>query len=292
VTALAEETGLVISEPGVYPEIPDTDYHRDPVPEHSLSCSGAKRLLPPSCPALFKYEQEHGRPGKRTFDFGHAAHKLVLGVGPDLVSVDAENWRTNAAKDAANEARARGAVPILAHEMAEVEAMAAALREHPVASRLLINGGGTPEASLFWRDEPTKVMRRARLDMLPPATSGRMIVPDYKSAVSAAPTKFGNSAADYGYHMQASTYIEAVTTLGLAEDVAFVFVVQEKTAPYLVSVVELDSLALRIGRHQNRKAVDLYLDCQTKDEWPAWSNDVELVSLPRWAEITYEQETA
>src|SRR3954453_17948671 len=184
-TALAEETALVITEPGVY-AIPDAAYHADPTNEGSLSCSGAKRLLPPSCPALFKYEQENGRPDKRTFDFGHAAHKLVLGVGPDLVVIPGERWDTKDRKAQVTAARAAGQVPLKGAEMAQVEAMAAALREHPIASRLLVDGGGTPESSLFWRDEPTKVMRRARLDMLPPSTSGRMIVPDYKSAVSAA----------------------------------------------------------------------------------------------------------
>lgn len=290
-TALAQETDVVVTEPGVYPDIPDAAYHADCVPEGSLSCSGAKRLLPPSCPALFKYEREHGRPDKRTFDFGHAAHKLVLGVGADLVVIPGERWATKDAKAQVAAARAAGKVPLKAAEMAQVTAMAAALREHPIARRLLTEEG-TPEASLFWRDGQTSVMRRGRLDNLPPSRSGRMVIPDYKSAVCAEPSAFGRSAAEYGYHMQAATYAEAVIALELAEDAAFVFVVQEKTAPYLVSVVELDSLALRIGRHQNRKAVDLYLDCMTKDEWPAWSNDVELASLPRWAEIQYEQETA
>jgi hypothetical protein len=34
-----------------------------------------------------------------TFDFGHAAHKLVLGAGPEIVVVDAERWDTKAIKE-------------------------------------------------------------------------------------------------------------------------------------------------------------------------------------------------
>ena len=40
-------------ELGVY-DLPAAAYHRDPVEGGSLSASGAKKLMPPSCPALFK----------------------------------------------------------------------------------------------------------------------------------------------------------------------------------------------------------------------------------------------
>ena len=42
-------TALAVAEftAGVY-DIPEDLYHRDPVPGGSLSCSGAKKLLPPS----------------------------------------------------------------------------------------------------------------------------------------------------------------------------------------------------------------------------------------------------
>jgi hypothetical protein len=48
----------LITEPGVY-DIAEDHYHADPVPGGSLSNSGAKKLLPPSCPAKFAYEREH-----------------------------------------------------------------------------------------------------------------------------------------------------------------------------------------------------------------------------------------
>lgn len=280
---LAEPDVTEVTEPGVY-NLPEDVYHRDPVTEGSLSCSGAKRLLPPSCPALFKWEQEHGRPDKRQFDVGHAAHKLVLGVGAELVAVDAENWRTNAAKDAAKKARARGAVPLLAHELAEVESMAAALREHPLAGSLLAEGAGTPEASLFWRDVATGVMLRARTDWLPHVSpNGRLIVPDVKTAVCADPDTFARAAATYGYARQHPWYCDGVKALGIAEDVAFLFVVVEKTPPYLVSVVELDPDDVRVGRELNRRAIEVFARCMTEDRWPGYGDDeVTRVSLPRW----------
>lgn len=270
-----------ITEPGVY-DLPEAVYHSDPVPGGSLSSSGARRILPPSCPAIFRYEQLHGRPEKRQFDFGHAAHAEVLGCGAPLVVVDADDWRTNAAKAQRDAAYAAGHVPILRHEHEQVLGMADALRQHPVASALFNPEDGRPEQSLFWIDPRFDVFRRARLDWLPDAADGRMILADYKSTVSADPAAVAKSIGNYGYHQQAAWYIDLVKALGLAEEVAFVFVMQEKTAPYLVTVAEPDHTALRIGRHLNDRALEVYAECTATDTWPGYTDEVELVSLPPW----------
>lgn len=288
VTATAVDTDA-ITKPGVYTLAEDT-YHADPVPSGSLSFSGAKRMLPPHCPALYKHDRDNGgRPNKRTFDFGHAAHGLILGAGRPLVVVDADDWRGKAAREARDAAYAAGDVPILASEHKQAQGMAEAILRHPKASALLTPGSGKPEQSLFRRDKQTGVTLRSRLDWLPNYTgSGLLTVPDYKTAISAYPQAFSRSAASYGYHMQAAWYSDMVTALGLADEVRFLFIVQEKTAPYLVSVVEFDDEALAIGRRLNREAIDVYADCVKRDRWPGYSKDTELIALPTWA--TYEHD--
>jgi hypothetical protein len=285
---LTNEATATITEPGVY-QLTDEEYHADPVAGGSLSSSGARRLLAPSCPAKFRYEQLHGRAPKRVWDLGHAAHKLVLGAGPDLAVIDAENYRTKAAQDAAKEARAAGAVPLLTDEHDQVQAMAAALRAHPLASVLLDPArGGWPEQSLIWRDGPTGIMCRARFDWLPPQGAGRMIVPDYKTCVSADLDALSKAVNQHGYHCQASWYLDGAQALGLAgPDAAFVFICQEKTAPYLITPVELDSTALRIAQIKNRRALQLYAHCTETGNWPAYHEGVAYLSLPRWAEYEY-----
>lgn len=272
---------LTITEPGVY-DIPQDAYFADPVPTTSLSSSGARKLLPPSCPAIFRHEQLHGQPHKRTFDIGHAAHLLVLGAGAPLLVVEAEDWRTKAAREARDEAYALGHTPILAGEYEQVQAMAAALREHPIASALFDPDHGKPEQSLFWNDSIHDVWRRARLDWLPETTTGRMIAADYKTCVSAEPSAIEKAMGNYGYFMQAPWYIDAILALGLAEDVAFVFVFQEKTAPYLVTVAQLEAHDLQIGRHRNNRALEVYAECVRTDTWPGYTSDVAHVSLPPW----------
>ena len=55
-------------QPGVY-EMDEATYHQDPVPGGSLSASGAKLLLPPSCPALYAWRRDHPKVSAE-FDFG------------------------------------------------------------------------------------------------------------------------------------------------------------------------------------------------------------------------------
>ena len=65
----------VITEPGVY-TMDEADYHADPVPGGSLSCSGAKKLL--ACPARFAYDREHPPAPTPAMELGTAAHKLKV----------------------------------------------------------------------------------------------------------------------------------------------------------------------------------------------------------------------
>lgn len=277
----------MITDPGVY-DLTNAEYHADP----ALSSTGARRLLPPSCPAKFDYLRSHPEQTSEAFDLGHAAHDAVLGSGPEIVLVEARDWRTKAAKEKAAAARERGAVPLLLDQWNRVLEMRAALLAHPFAGKLFEPGSGQPEASLFWRDDRTGIMRRARPDWLRDPGGDRLIVPDLKTADSADPADFARQAARYGYHQQGAWYLDAVRALGLADDAVFVFVVQEKTPPYVVSVVQLDAAAMRIGAALNRRAIDVYVQCSERGEWPGYVEDVALASLPRWYELEHEEDTA
>lgn len=275
---------MTVTQPGVY-DMPAEEYHADPVPGGSLSSSEARRLLPPSCPALFRHYKDHpeDRETTKALDFGSAAHALVLGDGPAIVEIDADSYRTNAAKEQRDAAHAAGKIPLLPHEVTEVRAMEKALRNHPLAAALL--AAGQPERSLFWPDAETGVRRRARLDWhREESRSRRVIVPDYKTAASAEPRAFGRAVHTHGYHCQAAWYLDAVQGLGLAgPDAAFVFIVQEKTAPYVVTVCELDADALELGRALNRRAIEIYQRCMEAGQWPGYALDVVRISLPPWA---------
>lgn len=280
------ESDVIVTEPGVY-QLDEETYHGDPVPGGSLSASGSKKLLPPSCPAKYRHWADHGQPAKAAFDLGHAAHALALGVGAPIVEIAEDSWRKKAAQEAANEARAAGATPLLTEDVERVHAMAAALREHPLASVLFDpQRGGAPEQSLFARDPETGVMRRARLDWLPPAQDGRrLVIPDYKTCASAEPGAIAKTLENFGYKIQAPWYLDLAVDLGLAGQLppAFVFVFQEKDPPYVVTVAEPDEEALAWGRAAARRALALYRSCTETGRWPGYSDEVVTVGLPAWA---------
>lgn len=271
--------------PGVY-DMSEAAYQADPVEGGSLSASGAKLLM--EAPAKFDYRQHAGEEHRATFDFGKAAHALVLGIGAPVVVLDFDDWRTKAAQAAKVEAHEAGSVPILAKDHARVVAMADAIRSNPIAVKLLDPERGRPEQTLIWHD---RVWRRARVDFLPDLDSAdRLIVTDYKTAADASSAGFSKSAASYGYHMQDAWYGAGVRAVSGRDDVAFVFVVQEKDPPYLVNVVELTDSARRIGAWRNEIAVDRYIRARETGIWPGYADDVERVSLPRWAEMEHEEQ--
>lgn len=273
----------VITEPGVYEMDADT-YHSDPVPGGSLSSSGARKLLAPSCPALYRYEQDNPRTPTADMNLGSAAHKVVLGAGADLVLINADTYRTNAAKEQRDKARADGKIPVLPREHAVVTAMAKKLREHPTAAALLGRREGKPEQAMFWQDERTGIWRRSLVDFLPAARPGRMLLADYKTCPKADRESIARDVYEYGYHQQAAWYLDGVKALGLNSEAVMLLVFQEKTAPYLVTVVELDTVAMDIGAARNRQAIDIYRACTESGRWPGYADDVIRIPLPAWAE--------
>lgn len=286
---------FVVTEPGVY-DIPNAVYHADPVPDGSLSSTGARRLIEPSCPAKFQHAREHGEEPKAVYDFGHVAHKHVLTEGEIVHVVDAPDWRTKDARAERDAARAAGRVPILGKDLAVVEAMAEKIREHSIAGPLFAPGAGLPERSLFWIDQHADIWRRARLDwMRHTGPSDRFIGVDYKTASAADVDSLQRAISNHGYHQQAAWYLDGIRALGLSPggEPTFVFVFQEKDAPYVVTVVELDLKALAIGRLLNRRAIDTYLTCTRTGRWPGYSDEVVLVDLPHWVVNEYtDQELA
>jgi hypothetical protein len=287
VTATVERTSL-ISEPGVYPGIPDADYHRDCVAGGSLSSTGARTLVTRT-PAHFAYQRKHGRPDTAAFDLGHAAHNELLGRGMPVVEIDADSWRTKAAKEAASDARADGKTPLLTEQYQQVRAMVAAIRADPVAGKLFARPGRS-ELTVVARDPESGVMCRARLDWLPDVADGRPIVAyDLKTTDDASPAGMAKTMARFGYHQQGPFYTDCLTqALSLVVPVSFLLVGVEKEPPHLVGFGEPDEQAIAWGRRLNRKARDIYRRCTESGIWPGHDPRPVPLSLPGYQLHAYE----
>lgn len=268
------------TETGLYPDIPIEVYHGDLT---SLSFSWAKKLLPPSCPAKFKAERGADRGHVKHFNDGHAAHTRVLGEGPEIVVIDAPDWRTVAARTERDEAIAAGKIPLLPHEDAMTRDMAAAVHRHPEAAALLEDG--IAEHSLYWTDPATWTRLRTRPDWI----TTRDIWVDYKTTKSAAPGPFRASAGEYGYHQQAAFNAEGAREVLGIEDLRVVFIAQEKEPPYLVSVHEWTREDIEIGHRLNRLAIDIYAECLRTDTWPGYGDFIHQMRLTSRARYFAEE---
>lgn len=260
----------IITKPGVY-DLPEADYHADPVPGGSLSCSGAKLLLPPSCPATYAYRRDHPKPPTEAMELGTAAHREVLGCGWEYAVWPGEAWSETGARQFRKDARAAGTVPLLAREHAQVKEMAAAIAAHPSAALLLQAEEVMPEVSLFWRDDldgelAEPIWRRARLDGA--RLAGRFVISEYKSAFSADPGEFARAAGRLRYHMQARWYPRAVTHVLGDADPLFLFIAQEKDPPYPVLICDMPFDALQAGEARNAAACRIFARCQATGHWP------------------------
>jgi hypothetical protein len=267
-----------MTAPGFYDDIPESTYHAD---RDSLSVSGAKVLL--KAPALFKWQQDHPTHSD-AFDIGSAAHRLVLGVGPEIAVVPETDWRSKAARTTRDVIRADGGIPLLQPDWLKVKAMADKLSEHTLAMRLLSDG--KPEVSAYAVDEATGVMRRGRFDWL-----GTNVITDYKTAATVDPKalagKYG-TVKKYGYDQQAAWYLDLCRDLG-HDAQAFAFIFQMKEPPYLVTVAYIDEADLWDARQANRTALERFRDCTASGIWPGYIRD-DACAVLSLDQQTYQEE--
>lgn len=284
---------MIITKPGLYPDIPEDEYHRDCIPAEfggSLSVSGAKKLLPPSCPAIFEYERRNPRPPSTEMETGTIVHGILLGTGQEAEVLDYPNYATKAAKEARDKARAAGRVPVLLHKWEEAERIAQAVRDDDECGGLLAEGDS--EVSGFWVDPEFAIWCRLRMDRLTYFGLTPTIV-DLKTAASSSPAKFAKAAAEYRYDLQSVWYPQGLAAiLGIDDwrDVDFVLVVVPTEPPYIPMAYRLeDERDIASAAEDCRIAREKYRDCTAAGVWPKWSRDITPLSLPGYARKQIEE---
>lgn len=229
---------------------------------------------------------DYVREDKRTYDRGVAAHALFL-EGRDAVTVvDAADWRTKDAREQRDAAYDAGRVPLLAHELGEVEAMVQALREQTDpnrhAARPPLFDRGKPEVTLV--GELDGVMCRARLDWLRDDCDA---IDDMKTTSrSAHPEAYSRALFGVGGDVQAAFYVMLAERLFGVEPM-FRWTVIETAPPYALSVITPGADVLMIGRKKVGFALDVWRRCLSSGVWPAYEPDVVEATLPAWEEAAW-----
>ena len=208
----------------------EAEYHAHP----ALSYSVGKVLL--RSPLHYRHALTH-REETTEFDVGHAIHALVLGVGADIVEIPYDSYRTQAARDARDEAYAAGKTPVKTAQLEPVRAAAEAVLSHPTA-RSWLELPGDVEVPLFATDPGTGVEIRGKLDKLADL-GGRPVPVDLKTVTDAREGPFFRAVRDYDYDLQAALYRHLVQLAGLGDPTPAVVIAAEKVPPHDVAVFQL-----------------------------------------------------
>lgn len=266
---------------GIYNNLDIDEYHTSP----GISSTGISLIL--DCPARFNYEYNTKRKDldlietEKQYDkyqLGRAVHMLIL--EPErfdnnfLCMTEKVNLTTKAGKEiyAKAEEEARGRKILRVGEWEDIKAIAESVKKHPLWQKMTVRH---IEQSIYFEAGILNTLLKSRPDIF----NDDLII-DIKTTDSIK--QFSRSIYQYGYHRQAAMQIDALKSID-NKDRHFAFFVVEKKAPYLTACFALDLASIEQGRKEYLEAALIYSDCLTSNEWPGYSQQFELISIPTWA---------
>lgn len=253
-------------------DCPVDAYHQGP----GVSSSGLKEIL--KSPAHFRAYNADERDSV-ALRYGRLAHLKIL--EPNLyrattIIAPKCDRRTTEGKRVWQDFldRAAGRLAVSSEEDMDMEALHGAVQASDLARGTF--EGGRAELSVYWRDEATGVLCRARGDYV--RTKG---IFDLKTTPDARAREFQRSVAKYRYHLSAAFYLDGFKTV-LPEVSSFTWVAVEKTKPYGIGMFVADPEAIAVGRNEYRRALETYADCQRRGVWPGYEDQFVNLTLPAW----------
>ena len=260
-------------KPGIYDDLPADQYHADPA--YSFSAIKQAMRSPAHLKAWLTAPPEQ-TPAMR---LGTLTHLAVL--QPDLFASTTAvapivDRRTKEGKSIWEQFQAQntGKEIITNDEREQLTAMRDSVRIHPAASALL--GEGTAEVSVFNQCVETGLPLKARMDW-----ARENAIVDLKTTEDASPAGFAKSVSNYRYDLQAAHYRRMLKLQGRG-DLPFYLIAVEKEAPFAVAVYRLDEGDLTLADMQMQQQLRAIASCCEFNSWPAYSREVETLTLPKW----------
>lgn len=277
----------MITKPGIFYDMPTSEYFADPCPQPSFSQSLGKILLEKSplhaWHAHPRLNPDYHADEDKKFDGANIAHKMLIGRGKDIVTLEFNDWRTKAAQEAREAAAAAGQIAVLGKHYALADRMVKAAREQLEFRGLdILFRDGQGEVVIAWQEKPSGIWCRQMIDWL---TGNGKIFADYKTTgESAAPHALAVKMATDGWDIQAAMAERGLNILDGATPRRFLFVVQETERPYCLSIVEMSESVLTMGRKKLAAAMHLWQRCVSVDRWPGYPSEIVVPEYPGWAE--------
>jgi hypothetical protein len=275
-----------ITEPCIVDDMPWEEYHAGPCPTPALSNGIIKPLLQQS-PFHAWLEHPQLNPACQEqqdskFDLGTAAHALLLEGVDNCRVIEADDWRTKAAREARDEARLAGFTPMLRAQYEAAQAMVGRAREFLEQTEFAgVLARGKPEVSMFWQE--AGIWLKARPDFL---TDERDLIFDYKTT-GLPPAKWKRAMPENGYDTQSLLYQRGLSVL-CGRGARFVFLVQEASAPYACWLVEASESMRELAGMKIARAVRTWAECLRTGRWPAYPTEVQHAEAPAWAFVEEE----
>ena len=266
-------------ETGIFTGMPFSEYRKIP----AMNASTLKKIS--QSPAHARHEQMSPSEPSQALIIGQAFHSLTLepdvfetefGLGPDRPKrskADKEAWAEWSEENPSM-------IPLKKDDWDMIHGMRDAVMGHKTAQSLM-ESEGQNEVTMVWNDDETGHPCKARADRITAIGEDAVIV-DLKSTVDASPEGFSRSAARFLYHCQAAWYLEGANRLSPRQR-RFLFVAVEKTAPYGVTVQELDSDAIEAGAKSNRIWLRRWRTCLESGQFTAYPQGVVKTGIPVWA---------
>ena len=260
--------------------------------KEGISASDLKKMV--KSMAHFKYYKDHpDENDSEALQFGRAYHKLML--EPDdfdnefIVSPKFDR-RTKEGKAAYEDflKKADGKEVINEETYQKLLEMQVALYNTPFV-KLLIKG--EHEKSFFWTDGKSGTPCKCRPDSFG-QIKDQYVAIDLKTTNDAETDHFMRDAIKFGYDIQAAHYCEGLEKV-YGKPFKFIFIAQEKTAPYLVNVLEADEYFMKSGRELRSKLLDDYKKAMETDVWEGYmneSNGINSLSVPAWIMNSFDME--
>lgn len=201
-------------------------------------------------------------------EFGSLVHLLLLGGGLGIAEIEADSWRTNAAKEQRDLARDNGLLPVLTGKYRHGLKVAEEIKK-----RMAMPGSMIPiedcakEVTILWEDDG--VACKARLDLFfHPHEHHSGAIWDLKIS-DLTPGAFARGLP-YDGCVQAWAYEQAAAAVypELAGRCEMEFVICQPEPPYDVAIVPVGGTLRSLGEMKWKRALKIWKRCLESGKWP------------------------